>query len=173
MAKLRKFCAYRRLERPYTRVSKFRNKAFVRNRPNSKVIRYTAGNQKKQFDYKLSLVSKDSMQIRHNAIESGRQSANKILDKQIGKMNYFLKLRIYPHHILRENPLASGAGADRMSTGMKKSFGKAVGVASQVKEDQVLMDLYVDKSQLKLARKALDRYNYKLPIKTAIVETKA
>jgi len=105
MAKLRKFVAYRRLERPYTRVSKYREKSFVRARPHSKVVRYTQGNQHKEFKYTLYLVSKEALQIRHNAIESARQTANKVLDKKIGKLNYFFKYRIYPHHILRENPL--------------------------------------------------------------------
>ena len=48
-------------------------------------------------------------------------------------MGYFFQLRIYPHHILRENPLAAGAGADRMSTGMKCAFGKPISVAARVK----------------------------------------
>ncbi len=141
MAKLRKFVAYRRLERPYTRVSKYREKSFVRARPHSKVVRYTQGNQHKEFKYTLYLVSKEALQIRHNAIESARQTANKVLDKKIGKLNYFFKYRIYPHHILRENPLASGAGADRMSTGMKKAFGKPIGVAAQVKKSKSLPSL--------------------------------
>ncbi len=32
MAKLRKWCAYRTLERPYTRFSKYRKKGFVKSR---------------------------------------------------------------------------------------------------------------------------------------------
>ncbi|MFO7710829.1 MAG: 50S ribosomal protein L16 [Candidatus Woesearchaeota archaeon] len=170
MAKLRKFCAYRRLERPFTRISKFRNKAFVRARPHSKVIKYTMGDQKREFQHTILLKSLDNMQVRHNSIESARLTANRTLEKQIGRTNFFFKMRIYPHHILRENPLASGAGADRMSTGMKKAFGKPVGVAAQISEDQIIAELKVDKNHLPIARKALKRFTYKLPLKTRLEE---
>lgn len=168
MAKLRKFCAYKRLERPYTRISKFRNKSFVRTRPHSKVVKYSMGNEHREYNNTLQLISKDAVQIRHNALESARQTANKVLEKDIGKGNFHFKMKIYPHHILRENPLASGAGADRMSTGMKKAFGKAIGVAAQVKKNQVILEVKVDKLHLDLGRKALKRFNYKLPCSTRI-----
>ena len=40
MAKLRKFSAYRRIERPYTRKSKYRKKSFIRATPTNKIIRF-------------------------------------------------------------------------------------------------------------------------------------
>jgi large subunit ribosomal protein L10e len=168
MAKLRKFCSYRRLERPYTRHSKFRNKSFVRAKPASKVVRYSMGNVNKEYDYTVNLIAKQAIQIRHNAIESARQSSNRVLEKRIGKNGYFFKIRPYAHHILRENPLAAGAGADRMSTGMKMSFGKPIGTAAQVREGQVLATIKVDKQHLNLARQALQKMNYKYPLKTSI-----
>lgn len=163
MAKLRKGCSYRRIERPNTRISKFRAKAFVRTRPPSKIVRFDMGNPKGTFDSTLHLVSKQSLQIRHNAIESARQSSNRVLEKHIGKSNFCLKIRMYPHHILRENPLASGAGADRMSTGMQLSFGKPIGIAAQVKAGQELVTLKFDKQHLAFARQALKRFCYKFP----------
>jgi large subunit ribosomal protein L10e len=163
MAKLRKFSAYRRIERPYTRTSKFRKKAFVRTRPPSKIVRFEMGNPKGNFNCTVDLVSRQALQIRHNAIESARQSSNKILEQGVGKSGYFMKIRIYPHHILRENPLASGAGADRMSTGMQLSFGKPIGSAAQVKIGQTVVSLRIDKQHLPFAREALKRYAHKLP----------
>jgi large subunit ribosomal protein L10e len=163
MAKLRKFCAYRRIERPYTRVSKFRKKSFVRTRPPSKIVHFEMGNAKGNFNCTLNLLSKDNLQIRHNAIESARQSSNKLLEKSVGKTNYFMKIKIYPHHILRENPLASGAGADRMSTGMKMSFGKPIGSAAQVKKGQAVVMLKIDKQNLRTGREALKKITRKFP----------
>jgi large subunit ribosomal protein L10e len=163
MAKLRKFCAYRRIERPYTRISKFRKKAFVRTRPASKVVRYEMGNPKGNFNCTVDLISRQALQIRHNAIESARQSSNKVLEKYVGKSNYHMKIRIYPHHVLRENPLASGAGADRMSTGMQLSFGKPIGCAAQVKEGQTVVTLKLDKQHLQFARAAMKRFSFKFP----------
>ncbi len=58
------------------------------------------------------------------------------------KTDYKFKIKVYPHHHIRENPLASGAGADRMSTGMKKSFGKVIGLAARVKEGQEVMEVH-------------------------------
>ena len=126
MARLRKFKAYQRLERPYTRISKYNKKNFVRGGyPHMKVIKFDMGNIKGEFDTVLRLNSTRAMNVRHNALEAARITSNKMLDTRIPK-NYHLKIKTYPFHILRENPLASGAGADRMSTGMKKSFKKTI-----------------------------------------------
>ena len=132
MAKLRKGCAYRRIERPYTRKSKYRKKSYVRASPVSKVVRYHMGNLKKAFDVKFELVAKNSLQLRHNCLEAARLTSNRTLEKALSKSGYRLVLRPFPHHVLRENPLAAGAGADRMSTGMKNSFGKPIGIAADI-----------------------------------------
>jgi large subunit ribosomal protein L10e len=163
MARLRKGCAYRRLERPYTRRSKFKKLSYVRALPASKIVRYDIGNLQKSFPKNIDLVSKDSIQIRHNSIESARQSATRQLETTLGKMGFKLKIRIYPHHILRENPLASGAGADRMSTGMQKSFGKPIGIAARVKAGQVLFTASVEEGGIEAAKLALKRASYKMP----------
>ncbi|MFH1848614.1 MAG: 50S ribosomal protein L16 [archaeon] len=168
MAKLRKFVAYRRLERPYTRRSKFMKDNFIKASPNLKIVRYEMGDKKKKFYYTLKLLSKRSLQIRHNAIESARQSSNRYLENTLGKNGYYMMINVYPHHILRENPLAAGAGADRMSTGMKMSFGKAIGAAAQIREGQTLFTLSVDKGNLLTARKAMARVYHKLPSSCSI-----
>ncbi|MBU0980589.1 MAG: 50S ribosomal protein L16 [Nanoarchaeota archaeon] len=173
MAKLRKFSAYQKVERPYTRISKYRKKAYVRANPNIKIVRFEMGDCKKDFQVTLELLSKDKRQIRHNAIESGRQAANRLLEKDVGKESFHMKIRIYPFHILRENPLAAGAGADRMSTGMKKSFGKAIGAAAQVKEGQVLVTLKVNKQHVATAKDALRRFSCKMPVSCRTVITGA
>ncbi len=168
MAKLRKGVSYRRLERPYTRKSKYRKLSYVRANPVSKVIRYVMGSPNKTFDTKVLMKSKSSLQIRHNAIESARQTSNRVLEKTLGKEQYHFVVRMYPHHILRENPLAAGAGADRMSTGMARSFGKPVGLAAQVKEGKILFELNVDKANIGTAREALRRAKNKIPCSCAI-----
>ncbi|MBN2458267.1 50S ribosomal protein L16 [Candidatus Woesearchaeota archaeon] len=169
MAKIRKFCAYRRLERPYTRKSKYRKLSFIKSTPHSKIVRFECGNLKDKFEKKVDLVSKNALQIRHNAIESARLSSNRMLEKNLGKVGFRLSIRIYPHHVLRENPLASGAGADRMSTGMKMSFGKPIGSAARVKEGQTLLTVSVNKNNVDLAKKALKRASYKFPCPCSIV----
>ena len=169
MVKLRKFAAYQSLERPYTRVSKYTKKNFVRGGfPNLKIIKFDMGEANKKYDFTLKLNSCKSMNIRHNSLESARMTSNRLLEKTIGKA-YHLKIKVYPFHLLRENPLASGAGADRMSTGMKKSFGKVIGSAARVKEGQTLVELRINKANLKLGREALSKAAKKIPCSCKII----
>jgi large subunit ribosomal protein L10e len=175
MAKLRRGSAYSRtsqIKRPYTRKSKYRAKAYIRASPHSKVVRYEMGNVVKKFEIRLTLIPKRSLQIRHNALESARQSGNKILEGKLGKTEYHMQLRKYPHHMLRENVLASGAGADRMSTGMAGSYGKVVGLAAQVKKGDSIFVVEVDKKNLLTGKEALIRCKNKLPCQCQIIEEK-
>ena len=172
MGKLRKFVAYRTLERPYTRKSKYKNKNFVRSSPPSRVVRFNMGDINGKFDHLLNLVAESSLQIRHNAIESARQTCNRLLETTLGKNGYFMRVKIYPHHVLRENALASGAGADRLSTGMQKPFGKSIGIAAQVRKGHVLIEAKVNKNNIALARKALHRAAFKIPCNCSIKTTK-
>jgi len=171
MVKLRKGVAYRKLERPYTRRSKYRALNYVRASPHNLIVRYDMGDQMKKFPYVLELVSDADVQLRHNCIESARKSANKLLEGKLGK-NYAFKIRMFPHHVLRENPLASGAGADRMSTGMTMSFGKPIGIAAQVKKGKVIMDLCLEEKDLETGKLALKRAQYKLPMHCIIKTVK-
>jgi large subunit ribosomal protein L10e len=169
MAKLRKGCAYRRLERPYTRKSKYKAKSFIRASPVCKVVRFDMGDLKRKFGYSIDLISKEGVQIRHNALESSRMAANRHLEEKCGKLGFNMKLRAYPHHVLRENPLASGAGADRMSTGMQKSFGKAIGIAAQIHPGQTIFRVQVDKQHVDAAKQAMKKASYKMPVRTSII----
>jgi len=168
MVKLRKFAAYRRLERPYTRISKFKKKSYIKTTPNIRVVSYDMGNPKKKFEYTLKLKSKSNLQIIHNALESARETSNRLLEKTLGVSGFHMKINIYPFHILRENPVATGAGADRFSTGMQKSFGKPIGSAAQIKKGQTIFSVSVDKANIELARKALKRVASKLPCSCTI-----
>ena len=168
MAKIRKFCAYRRVERPYTRISKFRKKSYVRTRPNSKVVRYHMGDLTSGFDTSLLLISKNNRQVRDGSLEAARQTSNRYMQKKLGKIGWRIIIRCFPHHILRENPLAAGAGADRMSTGMKRSFGKSIGIAAQIREGQVVFQIDVNKDDLSVAKEAMKRIAQKLPFSSAM-----
>lgn len=169
MAKLRRFSGYKTVERPYTRKSKYRALNYVRATPNHKIVRFDMGNPKKEYTHTVNLNVKEPIQIRHNAIESARQSSNRIMEKKAGKTEYHLKIRKYPHHYLRENPLASGAGADRMSTGMKKSFGKVISCAAQFKAGETFISIKVNKQHIDLAKEALIRAKNKLPVSCSIL----
>lgn len=172
MAKLRKFAAYRQLERPYTRKSKYSERSFIRATPVCKVIRFDMGNKSGTYEHAVHLLVNDDIQIRHNALEAARLTANRFLESNLGKAGFYLKLRKYPHHYLRENPLASGAGADRMSTGMKASFGKVIGMAAQVHKGEKLFTCFIEEKDIAAAKKALTKSAKKLPCGGTIVYEK-
>tara|TARA_Y100000310_G_scaffold327596_1_gene394203 strand:+ start:3130 stop:3645 length:516 start_codon:yes stop_codon:yes gene_type:complete len=171
MANLRAFSCYRRVKRAYTRKSKYRTKGYIKAVPVSKVIKYHLGSHKKEFPHQVDLVSKQVIQIRHNAIESARVSVVRKLTKVLGR-NYHFHIRIYPHHVLRENKMLTGAGADRMQTGMQKAFGKAIGIAAQVKVKQPIFTVHCEKTAIPHVRDSLRRAVHKLPCKCAVVNVK-
>jgi len=165
---LRKGIAYIRVKRPYTRKSKFNKLSYVKAIPTSKVVRYNMGDLKKDFPKQVDLVSRERVQIRHNALESARILVNRVLSKVLGN-NYRLRLRLYPHHILRENKMLTGAGADRMQQGMAQAFGKPIGLAAQVKENQPIFSAYVDSEYVDVAKVALKMAAPRLPCRCGIV----
>jgi large subunit ribosomal protein L10e len=89
-----------------------------------------------------------------------------MLAKNAGATGYHLKIRPYPHHVLRENKLATGAGADRVSSGMRAAFGKAVGTAARVQAGDILMIVRVPITSLTAAKDALWSASIKLPTPT-------
>jgi large subunit ribosomal protein L10e len=168
MAKLRRFRAYRSLERPYTRVSKYKKKSYIRMTPTRKVVRYDMGTTS-TYEYDVDFIPTQSLQIRQEAIESARQTCLRWLDQNVIKgAKYHFKIRKYPYHILRENPLAAGAGADRMSTGMAHSWGKPIGVALQLKKGDKFFTISVNEPFIDVAKKALNRAAKKLSCTFAI-----
>lgn len=161
---------YRKFERPYTRQSaRVPKKGYVKGVPKPKISEFELGT-KADYDNALFLVAERSVQIRHNALEAGRIAAVQALEKNIGKgAAFFLKVLVYPHHVLRENALATGAGADRFQQGMRRSFGKPIGTAARVREKQRIIEIRVNKPSLDIAKTALKKASYKLPTPTKIV----
>jgi len=168
MARLRKFCCYRDLKRAYTRFSKYKKLNFVKARPANRISRYTGGTQE-NFTTNVHLIAKSDLQIRDASLESARQTSNRVLEGALGKTGYFFQMRVYPHHILRENPLASGAGADRLSTGMAHNYGKPIGIAARIKRGQPIFTIKTYKDHLPLARRAMKRAAYKLPCQCSVL----
>ena len=162
--------AVRRLERPYTRVSqKNPRKSYVVGVPMPKIHQFRMSNPNVDADVTLYLVAKDLGQIRHNALEAARVVAHHFLEKKIGAQNYCMVILRYPHHVLREKPIATGAGADRYSQGMRLAFGRPAGVALQVrKENTPIVMIKTKKEFLNIAKQALMKFRYKLPLRCSI-----
>jgi large subunit ribosomal protein L10e len=161
----------RKPARMYTKIQgmTYARREFMGGVPGSKITIFDMGNPGGEFPVSLSLVVKEACQIRHNALEAARITANRLLMKEVGKKNFYLKIRVFPHHVLRENKLATGAGADRVSSGMRHAFGRAVGTAARVKPGQRVLTVSVEEQNVEAAMEALRRAHYKLPTPCRVV----
>ena len=167
---LRKSSAYtKRYARPYTRKSKVRKKSYIKTIPNSRIVKFKMGGIKgydsEEYPIAIAVFSKEQVQIRDNALEAARQYLNRFLQTKVGK-EFYLELKIYPHHILRENKMLTGAGADRMQTGMSRAFGKTIGRAALVSVGQVLFIVGVKLPKQEVeARKLINSVKSRIPCK--------
>ena len=133
----------------------YTRRKFMGGVPNSRIQQFDMGNLKDEFPVTLSLKVKNRVQIRHTSLEAGRIAANRVLSKEAGVANYHMKVRVYPHIVLRENKLATGAGADRVSSGMRSAFGKNVGTAARLECNQVIMTVSCTPQVFNTAKLAL------------------
>ncbi len=158
---------------PYTRTSKKKGLSYIKTIPPQSIVKFTMGSEslynQGKFLYKLTVVAAEDGQIRHNALEACRQFINhEMEEKYLGQ--YVFKVVPYPHHIQRENKMLTGAGADRMSSGMQLSFGKAIGKAALVKPGTRIF--FIATANLKImtaARELLRIVKPKLPIKVRVL----
>src|SRR3989338_6220786 len=111
----------------------------------------------------LTLTSEEPAQVRHNALEASRQFLIKNLDLSVPGQYYF-RVVPFPHHIQRENKMLTGAGSDRMQTGMQLSFGKSAGKAALVRANgPIFMIAVPNEKAVKLVRELYRKVRPKLP----------
>lgn len=151
--------------RPFTR------KKYMRGFPQSKITKFTMGDTKAEFEYELRLISKETAQIRHNALEAARIATNRRLTNKLIN-EYYLVILPYPHNVLRENKVVMGAHADRISDGMRRSFGRSIGTGAIVKPNQVLIRIQVNSNGLDTAKGALKTGSAKFPMPCKITVEK-
>lgn len=174
MVGLRKACAYsRRNVHPFTRISKRRQKAYIKVVPPQKIVKFVMGNNEMlktgKLPFKLIMISDENCQIRHNSLESCRQFVNKKLDELVPNQ-YLFKVVPYPHHIQRENKMLVGAGADRMSRGMQLAFGRSTGKAAIMKKNARILELNLpNEKAVADAREVLKQIKSKLPCRTRVL----
>jgi large subunit ribosomal protein L10e len=149
----------------YRNISKkaYTRREYMGGVPGSKIVQFEMGNLSQEFPTEVDLVVEEACQIRHSALEAARITVNRRLMKEVGRSNFHFKVRVFPHHVLRENKQATGAGADRVSEGMRLSFGKAVGTAARVDANQKVMTVYSTPQYLEKIKDALHHGGYKLP----------
>jgi len=136
-------------------------KNYVRALPHTSLLVFNMGVEKGDYDLELTLHSEQPIQIRSNSIESARQAVNKYLETEIPQ-GYSFKVLVYPHNVIREHKMATGAGADRISRGMSQAFGRPTSIAARVKRGQPIFKIRTMKSNKKIAQEAFRRAATKL-----------
>ncbi len=152
---------------PYTRMSQKReNDNYISGAPAPKISIFETGARGKEFDdeERVVLTLEEDCAIRGNALESARIAANSHLRKEVGVEDYHLKVRVYPHHVLRYHPLAGVAQADRYYEGMRKPFGRPTGRAALCDQGQEIIEVRLSSGDAQDARKALERAGMKIPV---------
>jgi large subunit ribosomal protein L10e len=151
--------------RMYTKITgpAYTRREFMGGVPYSKITNFVQGNQKRDFEIEFRLIARESCQIRHTALEAARVSVNRKMMEGTGEAGYFLQIRPYPHHVIREHKMATGAGADRISSGMRAAFGRPVGTAARVYYGDIIMVARTTPDKAKLLREALHKASFKLP----------
>ena len=147
------------------------NKPYIRSRycrgvPDPKIRIYDCGNKKASVDvfpYVGHLVSGEKEQITSEALEAARVACNKYMIKNTGKEGFHIRTRVHPHHVIRQNKMLSCAGADRLSTGMRHSYGKPFGRAARVEIGSVIVSVRSKDANAHHVIEALRRAKYKFP----------
>ena len=155
------------VRKPNSMYREIRGQAYTRKEymggiPGMRISQWDVGDLKTRFPVRIHLVADEQCQIRHIALEAARIAATRQIQKKAGTA-FHLKLRLYPHNVLRENKIATGAGADRISEGMRAAFGTPAGMAARVHPGTKVFTLETTEANVEHAKEALRKAGSKLP----------
>ena len=176
MPRARKALAYSK-RKPVinTRRSRKQQLSYIKAVPPQKIVKFNMadykGFEKGKYKIKLTLSTDENIQIRDLALEAVRQTIHKDLTKLLTQKHYFLRCHCYPHNILRNNRVYSGASkGERVQTGMRKSFGSPEGRAAIVKKGKPIFTMYFNgEENIPIIRSFVKKATPKLPCKTRVV----
>jgi len=138
-------CYSKWTRRPYQhKRSANHRREYARGGAQSKIVRFWGGNKEIEWsDWELvvGLKVNHQIQISSNSLEAIRITINGVLQRKIGRLNYRLRIRPKPFQKIRENRMLAFAGADRIQSGMRNSFGRASGVCARVRAGQIIVDV--------------------------------
>lgn len=152
-------CYSKWTRRPYQhKRSANHRREYARGGAQSKIVRFWGGNKEIEWaDWELvvGLKVNHQIQISSNSLEAIRITINGVLQRKIGRLNYRLRIRPKPFQKIRENRMLAFAGADRIQSGMRNSFGRASGVCARVRAGQIIVDVGTYIKNLPLVRDRL------------------
>ncbi|MEA3343051.1 MAG: 50S ribosomal protein L16 [archaeon] len=161
---------YKDFKRPYTRRAvKVHRKSYIKGVPGRKLNNFDMGNTKGEFGHTVYLVLDKDAQLRHNALEACRVAANAYIKKKVEDKSYCMKVRVFPHNVLREHAQAAIAQADRFYQGMSHPFGKPSSTAARVKKGQPVLSVGVNAEDIDAAKEAFRRAGDKLGTRNRVV----
>merc|ERR1712071_477704 len=136
----------------------------LRGVPDSKVAIFDIGARGAStdtFPLCVHLVCGEKQQLSSECLEAGRIVVNKYLVKSCGKDSFHMRVRCHPYHVIRMNKMLSCAGADRLSSGMRHSFGKPMQIAARVTIGQIIYSIRSSPKIKASVMEALRRASYK------------
>jgi large subunit ribosomal protein L10e len=131
--------------------------------PHCRITQFDTGNVHQRYKHEFTMVTEEAGHVQDKALEAARVTIVRVMDKAASN-NFHLKVRRYPHAILREHKMATGAGADRISDGMRGAFGKPVGHAVRAQIGEPLITLACRSENVNDAKEALRKASCKLPM---------
>ena len=137
---------FKEIERPYTRFSYSKTYNKIPGAPVSRLRMQIMGMvnvPKDQWKYVAHLIALHNVQVSDYSLEAVRTNILKYLENEVKEFLFIV--RKYPHHVVREHALVYGAGADRISQGMRNSFGKPYTRAAQVFYKNIILSIYYNK----------------------------
>ena len=153
----------------------FPKSRFCRGVPDPKIRNFDIGRRRagvEEFPLTFHCVSRELEQSGSEALEAARIQANKYMVKKANKDIFHMRIRAHPFHVVRINKMLSCAGADRLQTGMRQSYGKPYGTVARVRIGQILLSLRTKEAYAPVAQEALRRARMKFPGRQVVVKSK-
>ena len=134
-------CYAKWTRRPYQyKRSSNRRREYARGGAQSKIVRFWGGAKEipwEDWELVIGLKVNSQIQISSNTLEAIRITVNGVLSRKLGTQSYRLRVRPKPFQKYRENRMLAFAGADRVQSGMRNSFGRSTGVCARVRAGQI------------------------------------
>jgi large subunit ribosomal protein L10e len=170
----------RKMGRRPARCCRFqKNKPYIKSRfcrgvPDAKIRIYDCGAKRTLVDvfpFVAHLVSDEKEQLTSCALEAARVACNKYLIKTTGKEGYHIRTRAHPYHVVRQNKMLSCAGADRLSSGMRGSYGKPMEMAARISIGDPIISVRSKDVNAPHVIEALRRAKFKFPGRQKIMRS--
>lgn len=149
-----------------------RRREYARGGAQSKIVRFWGGDKSipwENWELVVGLKVNKQIQISSNALEAVRVTINSALQKTLGRTNFRFRVRPKPFQKYRENRMLAFAGADRVQSGMRNSFGRSTGVCARVRAGSIVCDVGTSLKDLDVVRDRLRVASMKIPCSCQVV----